>query len=124
MIQFFHNLIRILRWTVELVLIDIAYEIYVLFRYLTQPRTGNLVQSLHIFKYLDQHNNNELALDPAYHNVEDPALVQAQMKVMKEMYPDAVEDLPPNSTPPQVNPVEINCFVDSDHAGDKVTRRS
>ena len=36
------------------------------------------------------------------------------------MYPDAVEDLPPNSPPPRVNPVEINYFIDSDHAGDKV----
>ena len=40
------------------------------------------------------------------------------------MYPDAVEDLPPNSPPPQGNPVEINVFVDSYHAGDKVIRIS
>ena len=24
----------------------------------------------------------------------------------------------------EVNPVEVNCFVDSDHSGDKVTQRS
>ena len=46
------------------------------------------------------------------------------MKAMKEMNPDAVEDLPPNSIPPQVNPVEVNCFVDSDHARDKITQIS
>ena len=39
---------------------------------------------------------------------------------MKEIYPGAVEYLPPNSTPPGVNPVEVNCFVDSDHARDKI----
>ena len=33
-IQFFHNLIVIMRWTVELGRIDIVYEIYVLSRYL------------------------------------------------------------------------------------------
>ena len=59
-------------------------------RYLAQPRTGDLVQALHIFRYI-----NELAFDPAYHNVKDPVLVQYQMKAMIEMYPDAIKDLPP-----------------------------
>ena len=45
------------------------------------------------------------------------------MKAMKEMYPDVVEDMPPNSPPPWGNPVEINVFVDSEHVRDKVTRR-
>ena len=43
---------------------------------------------------------------------------------MKEIYPGAVEYLPPNSTPPGVNPVEVNCFVDSDHARDKIRQIS
>ena len=81
-IQFFQNLIRILRWIVELVRIFISYEISVLSRYLAQLRTGHLVQELHIFKYLDQHKNSELAFDPEYHNVEDPALVKAQIRDM------------------------------------------
>jgi hypothetical protein len=122
--QFFQNLIGILRWTVELGRIDIAYEVSVLSRYLAQPRTGHFVQALHIFKYLDLHKANDLAFDPAYHDVEDPELVKARISAMKEMYPDAIEDLPPNAPPPRGNPVEINCFVDSDHAGDKITRRS
>ena len=69
-------------------------------RYFAQPRTSHSVQELHIFKYLDKHKNNELAFDPEYHNVEDSALVQAQMKAMKEIYPDVVGDLPHNYPPP------------------------
>ena len=46
------------------------------------------------------------------------------MKSMKEMYPDAVKDLPPNSLPPLDNPVENKSFVDIDHAGEKVTQIS
>ena len=76
-IKLFHNLIVILQWTVELGRIDIAYEISMLYRYLAQPRTGHLVQALHIFKYLDQHKKNELSFDLAYHNIKDLALVQA-----------------------------------------------
>ena len=41
------------------------------------------------------------------------------MKAMNEMYPDAVEDLPPKSPLPRGNPVKINCFVDSDYVRDK-----
>ena len=84
-------------------------------RYLAQPRTGHLVHALPILKYLDQHKNNEIASEPEYYNVEDPAIVQYRIKSMKEMYPDAVEDLPPNSTLPRGNPAEVNFFVDSDH---------
>ena len=65
-------------------------------RYLEKPRTGHLVQALHILKYLDQHKKNELAFDPEYHNVKDPALVQDRIKAMEEIYPDVVEDPPPN----------------------------
>ena len=45
------------------------------------------------------------------------------METMKEMYLDAVEDLPPNIPPPRGNPVEVNCLIDSDHTKDKVKRR-
>ena len=53
----------------------------------------NLVQALHIFKYLDQNKNNEIDFDPAYRNVEDPELFQARLKAMKEIYPDAFGDM-------------------------------
>jgi hypothetical protein len=123
-ITFYQNLIGILRWIVELGRIDIAYEVSILSRYLAQPRTGHLVQALHTFKYLEIHHKNELAFDPAYHDVADPALIEERILSMKQMYPDAVEDLPLNAPPPRGNPIEVNCFVDSDHAGDKITRRS
>ena len=42
-IQLFQNLIGIMRWTVKLGRIDIAYEISVICRYLAQPRTSHLV---------------------------------------------------------------------------------
>ena len=82
-IQLFHHLLGILQWTIELGRIDIAYEISVLSHYLSQPRNGPLVQELHIFKYLDQHKNNNLSFEPVYHNVEDPDLFQARMEAMK-----------------------------------------
>ena len=123
-VTFYQNLIGILRWVVELGRIDIAFEVSLLSRYLVQPRTGHLVQALHIMKYLDIHSENDLAFDTAYHHVEDPNLVQARIDAMSEIYPEAKEELPPNAPEARGNPVQINCFVDSDHAGDRLTRRS
>jgi hypothetical protein len=39
-------------------------------------------------------------------------------------YWDPVEHLPTNAPTPLGKPVEIRCYVDADHAGDKVTRKS
>ena len=43
---------------------------------------------------------------------------------MKEMYSDATEDKPSNAPESHGNAIQINCFVDSNHAGDKVTKQS
>ena len=43
---------------------------------------------------------------------------------MKEFYPDVEEKMPPNAPERRGKPVQINCFVDADHAGNVVTRRS
>ena len=42
----------------------------------------------------------------------------------KEEYPEDVEDIDGCLPPPLVNELVITVFVDSDHAHDKVTRRS
>jgi hypothetical protein len=42
----------------------------------------------------------------------------------KEFYHDAKESVPPNAPEPRGHPVQMNAFVDANHAGNKVTRRS
>jgi hypothetical protein len=41
-----------------------------------------------------------------------------------EFYRDAMEAIPPNAPEPRGNAVIVSCFVDADHAGNRVTRRS
>jgi hypothetical protein len=43
---------------------------------------------------------------------------------MRQFYPDAEEHIPTNAPPPRGNPVQLNVFVDADHAGNVITRRS
>jgi hypothetical protein len=40
----------------------------------------------------------------------------------KDFYGDIVEEDPPDMPLPLGNPVNMACFVDADHAGNKVTR--
>ena len=95
---------------------------------MVNPRTGHLNQALHIFKYLDIQKENFIALDPTYVNLDNPVnhldLPEARAKVMKEYYLDAEEKIPPNSPKPRGKAIQINCFVDADHAGNLTTRQS
>ena len=43
---------------------------------------------------------------------------------MKEIYPDAEDSLPHNMPQPRGKAIDISVFVDADHAGNRVTRRS
>ena len=43
---------------------------------------------------------------------------------MRKIYVDANEEFPTNARKPCGQGVQLNCFVDSDHAGDRMTRRS
>ena len=42
----------------------------------------------------------------------------------KTLYGDVTESIPPNAPDPRGNSVDLRMLVDSDHAGDKMTRRS
>ena len=126
--NYYQNLIGVLRWIVELGRIDINYEVACLSQYLAYPRRGHLHQALHIFKYLDIHHESFLRFDPTYLELEEPLDLasnpKTKAKVLKEFYPDAVEAIPTNAPEPRGKAVQINCFVDADHAGNLVTRRS
>ena len=42
---------------------------------------------------------------------------------MKGFYVDAGDEFPPNAPQPIRKPVQVNCFVGSDHAGDRATQK-
>ena len=121
----YQNIIGILRWSIELGRIDIGYEVSILSRYLAQPRTGHLVQVFHILKYLDIHKQGTIAMDPGLPKIVKPIQdVEARMRDMKFAYPDAIEEIPPNAPIPRGKSIRMSCFVDANHASDKITRRS
>ena len=128
-VEFYQSLVGILRWLCEIGRLDILTETSLLSTYLMCPRIGHLHQALHIFKYLSDHRRSKVVFDPTYVDIndnhlpfEDRAINKA--KFMSELYPDAIEEKPPNAPKPRGRKVQITCFVDADHGGDKITRRS
>jgi hypothetical protein len=117
--NFYQQQIGVLRWAVELGRIDICTEVSVLSAYMAAPRTGHLSALMHLFAYMKSHTRSKVVLDPAYADLPEPEKYD-----WSDFYADAKELLPPDMPEPLGKPVQMTTYVDSDHAGDKVTRRS
>lgn len=119
--NYYQSLIGVLRWADELGRIDIYIDVSLLSGYLAEPRIGHLEQVFHIFSYLKHHMNSHMVFNPNYISWDQASFCEYDWK---EFNHDAKEPIPPNAPEPRRNPVQINAFVDADHAGDRVTRRS
>jgi hypothetical protein len=117
----YQKLIGILRWAVELGRIDIHLSVALLAQYLVQPRVGHLDQVFHIFAYLKMHSRSRIVLDVSKPIVDEQQFLKVDWT---DFYPDAQESIPLNAPTPRGNEILISCFVDADHAGNRVTRRS
>jgi hypothetical protein len=119
--SFFMHLIGVMRWMVELGRIDIATEISILSSYLAYPCEGHLEAALHIMGYLRLQHNSRLIFDPTYPDIDHSAFPEYDWT---EFYGNVVEAIPPDMPPPLGKDIDLRMMVDSDHAGDKSTRRS
>ena len=75
----------------------------------------------HIFAYLKAHDRSTLVFDDT-----DPSFDGDRFNKCdwSEFYPDAAEAIPTDMPEPRGKSVSMSCFVDADHAGCRVTRRS
>jgi hypothetical protein len=70
--------------------------------------------------WLKKHSRSRVEFDDGYVNWENK-FTDADWS---EFYPDAVEPIPSNAPEARGPEVHVNCFVDADHAGNRITRRS
>jgi hypothetical protein len=117
--NYYQQQIGVLRWAVELGRIDICAEVSIMSAFNAAPREGHLAAVMHIFAWMKCHSRSKVVLDPDYVTHEE-----VEKPEWTEFYQDAEELLPPDMPEPLGHPVQMTTFVDSDHAGDKVTRRS
>ncbi len=62
--SYFHSLVGVLWWIVELGRVDIDVEVLMMSSHLALPRVGHLKEIYHIFAYLKAHSNTEMVFDP------------------------------------------------------------
>ena len=114
---YFQSQIRILRWMVELGQVDIATEVSLLSSHVALPREGHLEIIFHLYAYLKQKDNSQLALDPTYPQVDMRSFRKADWT---DFYGDVSEAVPNNAPEPRGKEIKLCMFVDSDHANAKI----
>ena len=129
MISRYQQLIGILRWSIELGRIDIQTEVSCLSQHLCAPRIGHLNAAYKIFRYLSKNmkNNPGRIVFDSFLSHTDERIFDGTARSQEEwndFYPDAVEVLPRKIPEPLGNPVVMRCYVDANHAGNLLNRRS
>ena len=110
-----------LRWAVELGRVDILLETLMMSTHLALPWHRHLEQLYHMFGYLKANPKHKMYLDPQHPQVDKRSF---QSYDWYDFYQDPEEAAPGGMPPPRGESVMTHCFVDSDHAGNTVTRRS
>ena len=120
-VQLYQELIGSLRWAIEIGRVDILLETSLMSSYLAMPREGHLEQVLHIFGYLKCHKKMRLLFDPAYPKINEKWFKRYDWQ---DFYRDAKEPIPSNMPEARGLEIIVSCFVDANHAGNVVNRRS
>ena len=120
--SYYQSLIGILCWIVELGPANIMMETSAMVSMMALPRRDHLDVLFQIFAFLKTKHNGVMVFDST-----DPDIDEAQF-CMKDWsaisYGECSEELPPCTPKPCGLGFIMEAFVDSDHAGDSVTRRS
>jgi len=124
--RYYQMLIGMLNWIVGIGRFDIAHATTSLARFSSCPRKCHLDRALRVFGYLKKYPNKRILVDSRDPIITGGDEVKAEQLAasFREEYPDAVEEIDCNLPVPLVGELAITTFVDSDHAHDKVTRRS
>jgi hypothetical protein len=119
--NWYQSAIGVLRWAVELGRIDLITGASMLAAHMAMPREGHLIAVLRVFSYLKKHHNARIAFDPTYPEID---YSKFERRDWRRFYNNVIEPIPPNAPKPLGKLVVIRFYVDADHAGDQITRRS
>ena len=121
---YYHSLIGILRWIVELGQVDVCLEVSMMSSHLALPREGHLEQVLHIFAYLKKYHNTELVYDPSDPVVDENDFARRDWASSEFGHVEGKEEFPVKMPEPRGHGFIMRAKVDADHASDTVSRRS
>jgi hypothetical protein len=121
--RYYQELIGVLRWAIELGRIDIAMEVSMLSTHLALlPCKGHLLQVHHMFGYLKANKpKKSLPFDTTHPDTDKARFEKCDWH---NFYQGVKESIPGDTPESRGNVVSTHCFVDADHAGNSVTRKS
>jgi hypothetical protein len=117
----YQSLIGILHWIMELVWVDMIVGVSTLPSHMTLPREVHLEAVYNVLAYLKRCHNSRLVFDPSFTGIYLSSFVHHDWR---EFYGDVKEAIPHHAPKPRGKDVDLRMYVESDHAGDKQTRRS
>ena len=122
------QLIGILRWSIELGRVDIITELSVLSQHQCDPREGHLDAVYRVFWFLKcslkKGEEGRIAFDSLVPDIDERLFNEVDNRYWDDFYPNARGEVPPNMPPPRGRSICTSCYVDADHAGNLMTRRS
>jgi hypothetical protein len=119
--NYYQSLVGVLRWIIEIGWIDITTEVSMLAAHMAMPREGHLYAVFRVFAYLKGKHNVRLIFDHSYPPIHHEIIEEDHNWV--PFYGKISKAIPPNAPQPRGIPVVLRTFVDSDHAGNLLTRR-
>lgn len=122
----YQQIVGILNWIVALGHFDIGFATVSLARFVAAPRQTHLKHAKYVLGYLQKYLNKHVIVDsgdPIFEYGEEFLYADYSRK-MRDVYPEAFEEIDDALPEPLFPEMSITAFVDSDHAHDKVSRRS
>ena len=117
----YQSYVCVLLWILELGSLDIYAPVAFLSSFLTNPRVGHLEAVYQIFGYLKRHDKSTMVFDNTYIHFRDSDFPTYDWS---EFNRGATEDLPLYMPPPRGQLVQMNVFIVSSHARNKLNSRS
>ena len=99
--------------------LTIIVLLYGLAAFSAAPRQGHLAAVLHLYGYLKKHTKSKMVFDPT-----PMEHVEKELKDWSDFCKPCEEVVPSDMPEPRGKAIQTTCFVDSDHAGDAINRRS
>ena len=87
---FYQLSILIIRWMVEIGLLDIYMEVSVMSSFSEMPREGHFQQLLHMSAYLNIHHNNQIVFYPSYPEIDEDYFKKHDWVDLYGNYPEPV----------------------------------
>ena len=120
--NYYQSIIGVLRWIIETGRLDITTEVSMLAAHMAAPREGHLRAAFQVFAYLKLKHNARLIYDPTVPRIDTTKFREDES--WTSFYGEVKEAIPTNAPIPRGKSVVMRLFVDADHAGNMLTRRS